>query len=76
MCKMFGSWPGAPGRGQNWHDDVLVSLGKYEEALVEYRQALQLFLAIGHCSVADCKVNIGLVCKAMGKKSEAKQMFT
>jgi hypothetical protein len=58
------------------HDDVLVSLGKYEEALVEYRQTLQLFLAIGHCSVADCKVNIGLVCKAMGNKSEAKQMFT
>ena len=55
---------------------VAVSLGKYEEALVEYRQTLQLFLAIGHCSVADCKVNIGLVCKAMGNKSEAKQMFT
>jgi hypothetical protein len=54
-------------------------MGKHEEALFEYQQALKVFLAIHgqeQPDVAASKGNICLVFKAMRKKREAKQMFT
>ena len=58
---------------------VYDSQGRYEEALVQYQQALEVFLAVfgsKHPFVADTKENIGLVYAKTGKKSEAKTMFT
>ena len=54
--------------------------GVYEEALEMHTKSLNMKTRIlggdSHPDVAASKENIGLVFKAMGKKSEAKQMFT
>ena len=57
---------------------VLDSMGKFEEALVQYQKALDIRVsALGrdHPLVADTKENIGLVLKTTDKASEAKALF-
>ncbi len=50
-------------KSQNGLGNVLADMRENEEALVEYQQALKVFLAIGqeHPDVAVSKENIGLV---------------
>ena len=53
--------------------------GDLENALVQHQKALEIRTRVfgsDHPDVAASKENIGLVFEAMGKKSEAKQMFT
>ena len=53
--------------------------GKYEEALVHYHNSLQINILVHgqvHPNGAMSKHNIGLALKDMGKKGEAKDMFT
>ena len=55
--------------------------GDLENALVQYQKGLDIQTRVfgsgsDHPDVAASKENIGLVFEAMGKKSQAKQMFT
>jgi hypothetical protein len=58
--------------------NILSARVKHDKALVQHQKALEVFVAVGyeHPDVAVSKENICLLFKAMGKKSEAKQMFT
>ena len=50
------------------------SQGRYEEALVQYQKALEVFLAAfgqEHQLVADSRIGIGNVLHKMGKHEEA-----
>jgi hypothetical protein len=54
-------------------------MGDPENALFLLQKALEIRTRVvgsEHTRVAASKLNIGLVFKAMGKMSEAKQMFT
>ena len=58
--------------------NVYHSPGEYEEAKEYYQKDLDITVRLvgDHPDVAVSKVNIGLVFEAMGKKSEAKRMFS
>ncbi len=58
---------------------ALEKTGKYGELLEMHTKSLEINFRVhgdNHSDVAASKENTGLVLKAMGKKSEAKQMFT
>ncbi len=58
---------------------ALEKTGKYGELLEMHTKSLEIDFRVhvdNHSDVAASKENRGLVLKAMGKKSEAKQMFT
>jgi len=58
---------------------VYIAQGKHEEALLQHQQSLEVSIRMyGHVhpDVAWAKHNIGFALKHMGKKEEAKDMFT
>ena len=59
--------------------ELLSSMGKHEEALVQYQKALEVFLTVygqEHPSVAMSYGNMGYVYRSLGKAEEAREMFT
>ena len=58
---------------------VLGSMGKYEEALVEYKKGLDMLVTVyghQHPDLAGSYFNMGLVYRSLGKAEEAREMFT
>ena len=59
--------------------NVLESMGKYEEALVEHQKALEVFLAVvgqEHSDVASCYQNIAATYQRQGNEAKATEMCT